>query len=305
MILVFGSLNVDLVVTVEKLPTPGETVVGEAYRVVAGGKGANQALAARRAGAAVRMVGAVGRDGFAAIALHDLAESAVDLEGVARVEAPTGAAFIGVDRAGQNQIIVASGANRLARADQVRDEWLAAAGLLLLQMEVPAEESWALLRRARAKGLTTLLNVAPARPVPASVLPLIDWLAVNEIEALAVSAAAGRAIDDPLEAARALADAGTATLVTLGSAGAAAFAPGEAWRIDALAIQPVDTTGAGDSFVGVFAAALDEGRPLPEALAWASVAGGLACTVAGAQPSLPQRATILSEMARLPPARRC
>lgn len=305
MILVFGSLNVDLVVPVENLPGPGETVVGEAYRVVAGGKGANQALAARRAGAAVRMVGAVGRDSFAATALHDLAADGVDLEGVAQVEAPTGAAFIGVDRAGQNQIIVASGANRLARADQVRDEWLAAAGLLLLQMEVPAEENWALLRRARAKGVKTMLNVAPARPVPAAALPLVDWLVVNEIEALAVAAAVGPNIRDPLQAAQALAQAGTATLVTLGPAGAAAFARDEAWRIGALPIRPVDTTGAGDAFVGAFATASDEGRPLPEALAWASVAGALACTVAGAQSSLPQRATILSEICRLPPARRC
>jgi ribokinase len=303
MILVFGSLNVDLVVPVPRLPVAGETVLGESYRISAGGKGANQALAARRAGAEVRMVGAIGRDAFASIALHDLAAAGVDLEGVSRVDAPTGAAFIGVDPDGQNQITVASGANRFARADQVQDAWLRPPGLLLLQMEVPAAENWAMLKRARAAGLSTLLNVAPAQPLPALVLPLIDWLIVNEIEVLEVAAAAGHQTRDPHKAGALLASAGTATLVTLGAKGAVAFLKGEAWQIDALAIRPTDTTGAGDAFVGAFAAALDSGLCLPHALAWASAAGGLACTVAGAQPSLPSRTSILASAGRLAPAR--
>jgi ribokinase len=302
-ILVFGSLNVDLVVRVPQLPVAGETVLGESYQVAAGGKGANQALAARRAGAEVRMVGAVGRDAFATIALHDLTEAGVDIEGVARVDAPTGAAFIGVDQGGQNQIMVASGANRLARADQVQDAWLRPPGLLLLQMEVPETENWGALRRARAAGLSTLLNVAPARPVPDSVLPLIDWLIVNEIEVLAVAAAAGHQTRDPHKAGALLAHSGTATLVTLGAKGAVAFLKGEAWQIDALPIRPVDSTGAGDAFVGAFAAALDSGLCLPHALAWASAAGGLACLVEGAQPSLPPRTSILARVGDIPPAR--
>jgi ribokinase len=302
-ILVFGSLNVDLVVPVPRLPVAGETVLGENYRIVAGGKGANQALAARRAGAEVRMVGAVGRDAFASIALHDLTEAGVDIDGVAQVDAPTGAALIGVDDEGQNQIIVASGANRLARADQVEDRWLQPPGLLLLQMEVPEAENWALLKRARAAGLSTLLNVAPARPVPASILPLIDWLIVNEVEALAIAASAGYRTEDARAAGERLAGAGTATLITLGAAGAVAFVQGKAWEIGALPIRPVDTTGAGDAFVGAFAAALDSGLCLPHAMAWASAAGGLACTVAGAQPSLPMRAAILARAEDIAPAR--
>jgi ribokinase len=302
-ILVFGSLNVDLVVPVERLPVAGETVLGDSYRIVGGGKGANQALAARRAGAEVRMVGAVGRDGFASIALRDLADAGVDVDGVAPVDAPTGAAFIGVDPQGQNQITVASGANLRARSEQVQDAWMRSPGLLLLQMEVPEAENWTLLKRARAAGLLTLLNVAPARSLPVSVLPLIDWLIVNELEVLTVGAAAGQQTQDPYRAGAALASAGTRTLVTLGAKGAVAFSKGEAWQIDALPVSVVDTTAAGDAFVGVFAAALDSGRDLPEALSWASAAGGLACTVTGAQPSLPLRSAILSRATELAPAR--
>jgi ribokinase len=302
MILVFGSLNVDLVVPVVRLPVVGETVLGEGYRVAAGGKGANQALAARRAGADVRMVGAVGRDGFAPVALHDLAEAGVDLEGVTSVDAPTGAAFIGVDAEGRNQILVASGANRFASAEQVEESWLRPPGLLLLQMEVPLAENWALLKRARAAGLSTMLNVAPAGPLPEAVLPLIDWLVVNEVEVLAVAAAAGHRAQDPQRAGRLLADAGGAVLVTLGAKGAVAFAKGKVWRIEALPVDPLDTTGAGDAFVGTFAAALDSGNDLASAMAWASVAGSLACTVAGAQPSLPDRAAIVARIDEIAPA---
>ncbi len=303
MILVFGSLNVDLVVPVAQLPVVGETVLGESYRIAPGGKGANQALAARRAGAEVRMVGAVGRDGFAAIALQELVAAGVNIDGVARVDAPTGAAFIGVDPRGQNQITVASGANLRARSEQVQDAWLRSPGLLLLQMEVPETENWSLLKRARKAGWSTLLNVAPARPLPTSILPLIDWLIVNELEVLTVAAAAGHRSQDPYQAGASLASGGTQTLVTLGAKGAAAFMKGGAWQVDALPVQVVDTTAAGDAFIGAFAAALDSGHRLPEALRWASAAGGLACTAAGAQPSLPAQAAIVARAGDIAPAR--
>ena len=191
MIHVFGSLNVDLVVAVAHLPMVGETVLGRSYRVVAGGKGANQALAARRAGAAVRMVGAVGRDGFAETALAELAADGVDLAGVARVAAPTGAAFIGVDEHGQNQIIVASGANLEARATQVAEDSWRRGDTLLLQMEVPLAENEKLAARARKAGLRTILNVAPALPLSQQVLGTLDWLVVNEVESVAAVAALG------------------------------------------------------------------------------------------------------------------
>jgi ribokinase len=305
MIVVFGSLNVDLVVRTNALPRPGETVLGPSYILVAGGKGANQALAAARAGASVKMAGAVGRDGFATTALHDLAEVGVDLSLVARCGKPTGAAFITVDRSGQNQIVVASGANRAARQSEIPDSVLGPEALVLMQMEVPSAENWSLARRARAKGAKVMLNVAPSRPVPAGVLSCLDWLVANEIEIRMAATASGREEEDPRAAGAALADAtGVGVVVTLGAQGAVAFAQGQSWEIDALPIAPVDSTAAGDAFVGALAASLDSGAELPAALRRASVAGALACLVAGAQPSLPLRAAIESHLKDLPPARR-
>jgi len=302
MIHVFGSLNVDLVVPVEHLPKAGETVLGKSYRIVAGGKGANQALAARRAGAEVRMIGAVGRDGFAGTALADLERDGVDVGAVARVAAPTGAAFIGVDRGGENQIIVASGANlEISAAQAAPDAWKRG-DTLLLQMEVPLAQNEVVAERAKRDGLRTLLNLAPALPASPRLLGAVDWLVVNEIEVVTVAAALGGPGLGPEAAARHLGDRGIATLVTLGSAGAVAFEGPCGWEIGALKIKPVDTTGAGDAFVGVFGAMLDEGLAAPDAMRWASVAAGLACLVEGAQPSLPARSAIGGRLAELAPA---
>ena len=304
MIVVFGSLNIDLVVGVRSLPRPGETVLGPGYDVVAGGKGANQALAAARAGAAVSLAGAVGRDAFAETALAELAAAGVDLAGVVRRGPRTGAAFITVDRAGENQIVVASGANRKARQSQVPDEALGRDSLVVLQMEVPAAENWALARRARKRGARVMLNAAPAGALPPEVLSSLDWLVANEIEIRAIAAAAGHRGEDPRAAGTAVAAGTGAVVVTLGAAGAVAFAGGEAWEIGALPVKPVDSTAAGDAFVGALAAALDAGAALPAAMRRASVAGALACLARGAQPSLPTRAAIEARLKELPPARR-
>ena len=305
MILVFGSLNIDLVVRVKSLPAPGETVLGPSYDVVAGGKGANQALAAARAGAAVAMVGAVGKDAFGEIALAELAVAGVDLAGVARGGPRTGAAFITVDRKGENEIVVASGANLKARQSRVPDAVLGPETLVVLQMEVPVRENWALARRARARGARVLLNAAPAQPLPAEALASLDWLVANEIEIAAIAGAAGHGHEDPRAAGAALAAAtGIAVVVTLGSQGAVAYAGGEAWEIGALPVTPVDSTAAGDAFVGTLAAALDAGAALPAALRRASVAGALACLVGGAQPSLPSRAAVDARLKQLAPARK-
>ena len=323
MIVVFGSINIDIVVPVAALPRPGETVLGPGYRLVPGGKGANQALAAARAGlpsperspgfaqagASVRMVGRVGRDPFAALALAELVAARVDLSAVERDdERPTGCALIPVDRDGQNLIVVAAGANGGAAQRQVADALLGPETLLLLQMEVPADENWTLIARARARGARVLLNAAPAAAIPRAVLAALDWLVVNESEAVAVAGGLGLPAASADSAAAAIAAAaGVTTIVTLGSAGAAAF-PGKsgqgAWRIGALPIVPVDTTGAGDAFVGALAAALDAGAELPAALHRAGVAGGLACLTVGAQPSLPDKAAIDRRLADLPPPRR-
>jgi ribokinase len=305
MILVFGSLNVDLVVRVKSLPRPGETVLGPSYDVVAGGKGANQALAAARAGAKTAMVGGVGSDDFATTALAELSAAGVDLTGVARRGPRTGAAFITVDRKGENEIVVASGANLKTRQSQVAEAALGPGTLVVLQMEVPPAENWALARRARTRGARVMLNVAPAQPLPAEALAAVDWLVANEIEIGTIAAAAGHGREDPRAAGAALAAAvGIAVVVTLGAEGAVAFAGGEGWTIGTLPITPVDSTGAGDAFVGVLAAALDAGAALPAALRRASVAGALTCLVAGAQPSLPLRAAIDKRVKELAPARK-
>ena len=301
MIIVFGSINVDLVARVAALPGPGETVLARNYSAVAGGKGANQAVAAARAGAAVRMIGCVGRDGFAWTALSLMRDCAVDVSAVEVVDEPTGCAMIGVDSAGSNQIIVASGANRLVRAAQLDDELLAPDTTLLLQLECDLEETWAVIARAKARGARVILNCAPAASVPPDVAASCDVLVMNEIEAVMLAERS----DDPVASARALAAAwGVTTVVTLGADGARAFEPGAAWRIGALAVEAVDTTAAGDAFVGVLAAALDAGEALAGALGQASVAGGLACETAGAQPSLPGRAAIDAALPRLAAAER-
>ena len=181
MITVFGSINLDLIFALERLPGPGETVLGPAVRVEPGGKGANQAVAAALDGVPVAMVGAVGRDALATDALAGLLAVGVDVSGVARVAATTGCAAIGTDPEGRNQIAVGSGANLAARADQVDAARLGPGHTLLLQMEVPAAETAALLRRVR--GARTVLNLAPALPLPPDAWRLVDVLVVNEHEA--------------------------------------------------------------------------------------------------------------------------
>jgi ribokinase len=305
MIVVFGSLNMDLVMKVPALPRPGETVLTETYESMPGGKGNNQAVAAARAGGAVRMVGAVGDDGFGLALLANLTENGVDARGVRMVEGSTGVAWICVDRGGENFIAVASGANLKAEAADVPDAWLGPGTTLVMQMEVPHQANWRLAARARTAGARTVLNAAPAAPVPAGVLDDLDVLVVNEIEAATVAAGRGLAPADPVEAARALARASDLTcVVTLGAKGAVA-ATGEAvWAVDVMPIVPVDTTGAGDAFTGVLAAALDEGLPLPQAMRRAGTAAALACLALGAQESLPTGAAIAEAIERMPQARR-
>jgi ribokinase len=304
MIVIFGSLNVDLLIPVDRLPHPGETVLGPGYSFAAGGKGANQALAAARAGGNVRMAGRVGTDDLSAVALNDLQLGGVDLSLVAKDEKPTGLAAICVDKKGENIIVVASGANLDARADQVPDSVLNKDTMVCLQMETPLAENWALVRRAKARGARVLLNVAPAAAVPTDIVRMVDWLVVNETEALIVAESLGRHRDTPRDAAAAVAEAAqTIVIVTLGGEGACAFDGGKVYDVTALLITPVDTVGAGDAFVGAFAAAIDSGGDLPRGLAYGSVAGALACLTPGAQPSLPLKTAIDTRLRDLPPIR--
>jgi len=301
MITVFGSLNADLVCPVEHLPAPGETVTGPGYSVVPGGKGANQALAAALAGAPVRFVGAVGRDGFREPALSGLRAGGVDLSALADSDKQTACAFIGVDAKGENQIIVASGANLDARADQLRGLALGAGDLLLLQMEVDHGENWKAAEIAKAGGARVVLNLAPAGAVPPAVLKQIDLLIVNETEAAQLAAQLGWSETAPEQiAARLAADFVESCIVTLGAAGVAAYGAGGTHRLPALTVEVVDTTAAGDAFVGGFAAALHAGASMQAALAQGVVAGGLACRKLGAQSSLPTEAEIRAALERSP-----
>jgi ribokinase len=296
MLLVFGSLNVDLVFQVEALPRPGETVLCPGHTLAAGGKGANQAAAAAKAGAVVRMVGQVGDDDFGRFVTGALKAAGVDGAGIRISGSATGIAVIGVDRQAENQIMVASGANLDTDAGQIDDAGLAPGTTVLCQNEIRPEATFALLERARARGARTILNLAPAAAVPGSVLDALDVLVVNQIEAQMAAGAGG----EPADLARDLAHRhGLTCVVTLGREGALAIGPAVGYRVPALPVDAVDTTGAGDAFAGVLAAALDRGLALPEALRRASVAAGLACTRLGAQTSQPDAALIEAHLAEL------
>jgi len=288
MIVVFGSVNVDFVTRVTEIPKPGETVLGPGYDVIPGGKGANQALAARRAGARVMMIGAVGKDPFADIGTALMKDAGVDLTAMAHVDAPTGAAFITVDSKGENAITVASGANAFASAKSLVSVPLGPKDTLLLQREVPESEQIEAARTARAKGARVLLNVAPAGAVAEDLAKLVDILIMNEHEAMLVAHGMGFSCDTPEANARIIADErGISTIVTLGAEGAIGWTGGVRRHVPAFPVTVVDTTAAGDAFCGSFAAALDAGYGFTGALGRGVAAGSLACTRHGAQPSLP------------------
>lgn len=287
MVVVFGSINFDLVSRVERFPSPGETLAGSAFVALPGGKGANQALAAARAGAEVRLYGAVGRDLFAERALELLAAGNVDLSGVARVDAATGCATVLVDAHGENCIVVVPGANAHVDQASVPEAVLTPETVIVLQQEVPREANEALIRRARPKGCRIVLNAAPARPSSIELLRMVDVLIVNQEEATTLGSELGWPAE-PQAFARTACRAGTPiVIVTLGEKGAICQIGEETHHITAPPVDVVDTTGAGDAFVGALAAALDGGSSLPEAPLRAVAAGSLACTTRGAQPSLP------------------
>lgn len=299
MLVILGSVNADLLFKVEKLPAPGETVLCPSYAMAPGGKGSNQAAAAAKAGAATRFVGHLGDDAYGPVVRNLLVEAGIDASGLASSDRPTAIAVIGVDAKGENAIIVASGANLDTHAAQVEDALLGPSTTLLCQNEIRMSETAAVLARGKARGARTLLNLAPAGPLPAGLLDTLDFLIVNEIEA---RMAAGDAAGDPLALARRLArEHDLVCVVTLGAEGAVAVGPEGGWQVGSLSIEPVDTTGAGDAFVGVLAAALDQGRALPEALHRASLAAGLSCLAIGAQSAQPDAALIGSRLGELPP----
>jgi ribokinase len=294
---VLGSLNMDISVTVPRLPEPGATVLGSAARFTPGGKGANQAVAAARLGADVRMAGCVGGDDFGRRLLAALREEGVDHRDVhVTANAPTGLAMISVDHAGENIITVAPGANHEVGEDQVTAAAGHGDGVLVICAEIPVPAIKAALRQAEPG--RTILNLAPAPPEPdaaAIVAAGVDWLVVNETEAGAVLGRPVRGLAEAGEAAAALLAAGARhAVVTAGAHGAALAGPDATGTIGAFRVDAVDTVGAGDTFVGALAVALAAGVPAAEAVRAAAAAGATAATRPGAQAGMPRPADILA-----------
>lgn len=283
MIVVAGSLNIDHAVHVPALPAPGETVTGGPYRVSPGGKGANQAVACARAGAAVKFVGCVGTDEHGGTLRRALQADGIDTAHLRRVHAPTGAAFVTVAASGENAIVVSGGANDVLDSADLPD--LTGVTHLILQLESPLPTVCAFAQAAHDAGVHVTLNAAPAQALPDSLLRLVDLLVVNAGELAALGAAqAGLDLEGQLKA---LAGRGPrAIVVTLGADGAACWSDGRVHRTAAFGVQAVDTTGAGDTFVGVLVASLSR-LPLAAAVRRATAAAALSCTQPGAQLGMP------------------
>jgi ribokinase len=290
-VLVVGSANVDFTVALARLPSPGETVTGGTLLVARGGKGANQAVGARRLGADVRLVGCVGDDASGREVRQALTAEGIGVDGLGTTrDAATRTALIVVDAAGRNQIAVAPGANRaLSPADVDRRtgdfEW---AEVVVCSLEVPLAAARRALELARRRGALTILNPAPLPDRGLDFLELADYVTPNEGEAARLTGLTLRDLDDAARVATAVRTLGvTHAVLTLGADGAFAQGPGGRCHAAAFSVTAVDTTGAGDAFNGALAVALAQRRELGDALRFANAAAGLACTRRGAQPAMP------------------
>lgn len=290
MITVFGSINMDLIAISDRLPKPGETVSGKTFSTAAGGKGANQALAATRAGAPVKMAGAVGDDTFAAPALTLLRDAGTDLSLVKTVAEPTGTAVILIGEGGENMISVIPAANgEVSEADAERAVAAMSAGdILMLQFEIPAPAVEAALKAAKAKRVTSIINTAPLTADAARLSRMADIVIANETEfELLIGKNALTSEQREKELIAFHEETGLTLIVTLGAEGVIAIRNGKIYRGMGLKIEPIDTVGAGDTFCGYLAASLDAGLDFEASLRRAAVAGSIACTRPGAQPSIP------------------
>jgi ribokinase len=308
MIIVFGSINMDLVAKVRSIARPGETVLSRRADSFFGGKGANQAVAAARAGSVpVAMVSAVGDDPFGQACLANLKDNGVEVAAIRISDEPTGCAFITVDATGENAITVASGANMAVRSADMTDDLLAKASVLVLQMEVPLPENLGAAIRAKRAGVTVVCNFAPVpdgaeRTMIAELLAATDVLVVNEHEALSIAAIIGDSLDDDYLTAGRIISASfeTICIVTAGSRGAYAINPdGTQIHASTRSIMPVDTTGAGDTFVGVLANGLAERLSIETAMQRACAAASLSCLTAGAQAGMPTREALNEVLAQV------
>lgn len=289
-IIVVGSINMDLVVRAPRHPQPGETILGSSFQTFPGGKGANQAVAAARLGGDVTMIGRLGSDEFGDTLRSTLEKDNVDTGFVLRTEGvSSGVALITVSDAGQNNIVVVQGSNgQLTPADiEGAREAIQGARVVLLQLEIPLETVSEAIRLAKQAGALVVLNPAPAQNLPADLLAQVDILIPNESELALLTVAEGL----PFEEARRRLGV-KCLIVTLGANGVQVIDENGSRHIPAHAVRAVDTTAAGDAFVGAFGVALTLGKSLDEAAAWGNAAGALSVTRAGAQPSLPTRAEL-------------
>ncbi len=291
-IAVIGSLNMDLVMRAPRIPKPGETILGaDDLLMIPGGKGANQAYASARLGAEVSMIGRVGGDAFGEQLITSLSKAGVDTQHIIHdTDASTGIALIVVEEGGQNSIVVSSGANsRVTPSDVSQAEnVIRSADLILLQLEIPLPTVIKAAQCAKKHGVKVVLNPAPAQQLPAELLSLTDILIPNETEAATLSGCSVDTDDGIRQAASGLRQFGVKTLImTRGSRGASLITENGIEHFPAFPIEPIDTTAAGDAFVGSFAVAFAEGKPLAEAIRYGNAAGALASTRPGAQPSMP------------------
>jgi ribokinase len=290
-VIVVGSVNTDVTARVGVLPRPGETLAGSDLRLLPGGKGANQAVAAARAGASVRLIGAIGDDALARVPRDFLAAEGLDLSGLVTVDGPAGTALILVDARGENVIVIIPGANAAVRPGQADRLDLSPGDVVLLQNEIPEQVNLAAARRARARGATSVLNLAPYRDTAPALLEQIDVLVLNESEYEALTGAPtatnGAVLTRPGPG---------DVVVTVGAAGVRARVDGSPVAIPAHTVPVLDTTGAGDCFCGALGAALAAGRDTDAALRFANAAAAVAVGRPGAAPAMPGRAEIEAQL---------
>jgi len=293
-ILGVGSLNADLVVRVPRFPEPGETISGSDLQIIPGGKGANQAVAAARQGVSVSMLGGVGNDSFGPELINNLKQNHVDTSHVQiDSHSATGTAIIVVDSNGQNSIVLSPGANGRVSPADVNAVSFSGYKLLLLQHEIPMEAVTSAAHRAKESGVRVLLNPAPARTWPEELIPLPDFILPNETELSLLTNQPVHDIASAEKAARILLERGAQNvIVTLGANGALIVSGQEVIHVSTYQVNVVDTTAAGDAFIGGFASALLQNKALEEAVRYGCACGALATTKFGAQPSLPTKSEV-------------